>query len=301
MAMKVRYNVVSGELVSENRAGTKSFYGTDALGSTITLRDAGGVVTDNYNYWPFGQTHTHTGSSLTPFEFAGGLGYRRVSSSLSYIRARYYLQNLTRWLTWDPMNALSNEGLYVYANNRPTLLIDPSGLAPVGPPSPTGFTYDSCPVGEIMVDHDDSNIGTLTPFTEGDCAFTYPSYDLNAGNKSINVGISGPLCKCKETVYTGKWTISTKRCDIVGTRSQYIYDPHTGAQVGSYIAYVAKWIPFSTHTCTGELRKVRVSCIWDQDWRIVSEYSTRLTCVPPLPPGAKTGSGPNRKVVGYPS
>lgn len=46
MAMKVRYNVVDGAIVSEQRSSVKSSYVSDALGATIAIKDSLGSVTD---------------------------------------------------------------------------------------------------------------------------------------------------------------------------------------------------------------------------------------------------------------
>ncbi len=104
MAMSVTYTTFNGQIAYENRNGTQSFYAPDTLGSTAMLLDTTGTVTDTFTYWPYGEIQEHVGSSVTPFTFVGTLGYYLdIAGSLTYIRARHYLQALCRWLTVDPL------------------------------------------------------------------------------------------------------------------------------------------------------------------------------------------------------
>jgi RHS repeat-associated protein len=133
------YTVVEGELLSENRAGTKRDYLPDPLGSTVALLDNTQSKTDTYTYWPYGEAKSHTGTSTTPFDWLGTLGYYRESSLRFYIRSRYYLQNVGRWQTEDLFNVQVIEGkLFEYALNSPFTYTDPSGLFPIflWPPRP---------------------------------------------------------------------------------------------------------------------------------------------------------------------
>ncbi|MCW5939170.1 MAG: hypothetical protein KF884_03460 [Fimbriimonadaceae bacterium] len=126
MPMKVRYTVVDGEVVSEVRSGVRRDYVTDSLGSTIALVDGAQNVTDTWEYWPYGEVRARTGTTPTPFQFVGTLGYYRDSSRRTYVRARHYRQDLGRWLTVDPLwPAL---GAYEYCLSAPSQGVDPSGF-----------------------------------------------------------------------------------------------------------------------------------------------------------------------------
>ncbi len=56
MPMKVKYTVLDGEIISENRGGTISDYVPDSLGSTRFLLNSSQSATDLWNYfWPYGE------------------------------------------------------------------------------------------------------------------------------------------------------------------------------------------------------------------------------------------------------
>src|SRR5437763_6382912 len=103
MPMKVRYTVVDGEVVSENRNGVKRDYVPDPLGSTVALLDNTQAQTDTFTYWPYGEVKTRTGTTDTPFQFVGTWGYYRDSTTKTYVRARYLNTAVARWLTNDPV------------------------------------------------------------------------------------------------------------------------------------------------------------------------------------------------------
>lgn len=58
----------------------------------------------------------------------GTLGYIKDSATSMYVRARYLLNNLGRWLTKDPL--WPSESGFVYAGAAPTIWSDMSGLQP---------------------------------------------------------------------------------------------------------------------------------------------------------------------------
>lgn len=158
--MKVRYNVVDGEIVSENRGGVKSFYVPDALGSTIAVTDNAGTVTDQISYWPYGSISSRTGSNLSPFLYCGSLGYYSNGEQI-YVRARFLVASDGRWLTSDPLVVLEVQNRYNYVDGRATVLVDPSGMQPPAPVGPMG------PVGTGVI------VPTPLPTTYADCEMAY--------------------------------------------------------------------------------------------------------------------------------
>ena len=137
MAMKVRYEVINGEVIAEKRGGIRRCYVPDPLGSTVALLDNTQAQTDTFTYWPYGEVKTRTGTTATPFQFVGTLGYYRDSSSRTYVRARVDRMDLTRWQTEDPIGFDGGDwNLYRNVLNMPTSWADPSGLlqAPFPPP-----------------------------------------------------------------------------------------------------------------------------------------------------------------------
>ena len=100
MAMSVTYTTFNGQIVYENREGVESYYAPDTLGSTSMLVSQGGVVTDTFTYWPFGEILSHVGSGITPFTFEGTFGNAYdTAQGLTYSRARFYMPDLAMWLT----------------------------------------------------------------------------------------------------------------------------------------------------------------------------------------------------------
>src|SRR5260370_42364009 len=105
MAMRVRYTVLDGEVVSENRGGAERDYVPDPLGSAVALLDNTHAQTDTFAYWPYGEERVRTGTTPTPFRFVGTAGYYRDSASKSYVRARHMDVAKAVWLQPDPIRS----------------------------------------------------------------------------------------------------------------------------------------------------------------------------------------------------
>lgn len=126
MAMKARYSVIDGEIIAEKRDGVRKMYMPDPLGSTRALLDSSQTKTDTMNYWPYGEIRTRTGSTETPFLYAGLQGYFSDSTSLVYARARELSIRWARWTCKDPYFPLRRA--FAYAGNNPVSFADPTGL-----------------------------------------------------------------------------------------------------------------------------------------------------------------------------
>ena len=130
MAMKVRYNVMNGEVFSETRAGVRKVYVPDALGNTVAMMDNTGTITDTFSYFPSGTVASRTGTTATPFLWNGGSGYFTDSSTRKYVRARNYFNSTGRWGSQDPIGFRGGDyNLYRYVGNRFVVRIDPNGLS----------------------------------------------------------------------------------------------------------------------------------------------------------------------------
>ena len=126
MAMKARYTVINGEVISEKRGANHRTYVPDANGNTVALVDDGGTVTDTFTYWPYGEVKSRTGTTPTPFQFGGTNGYYNDATGRSYVRARHLRAPLGGWLTVDPL--WPTEPAYQYCQGSPTTFVDPSGM-----------------------------------------------------------------------------------------------------------------------------------------------------------------------------
>jgi RHS repeat-associated protein len=129
MPMKVRYTVVNGQVISENRNGVRRDYILDALGNTVALMDSTGALTDTFKYFPSGTVSARTGTTPTPFQYVGGAGYYRDTSKRTYVRARNLSVNMRRWAETDPIGFEGGDyNLYRYVANNFVNVNDPSGL-----------------------------------------------------------------------------------------------------------------------------------------------------------------------------
>jgi RHS repeat-associated protein len=106
-----------------------NYYGYDGHGSVRYLMDATGAVTDAYDYDAFGILISTTGTTPNNYLFAG----EQFDPALGiyYNRARYYDQQLGRFLGMDDVEGNSNDPVslhkYLYARNNPINRIDPTG------------------------------------------------------------------------------------------------------------------------------------------------------------------------------
>jgi RHS repeat-associated protein len=124
----------------ELRTPRASFtYHSDSLGSTVELSDRRGNEVASYRYTPYGEewssgtSSTSNETAANPIRFTGQ--YLDSDSGLYYMRAREYDPSDGRFLETDPVSdestaAESDLSSYLYAEDDPTLLTDPSGLDP---------------------------------------------------------------------------------------------------------------------------------------------------------------------------
>jgi RHS repeat-associated protein len=121
-----------GNLVSQHRATGTGQYHFDARGDTRELTDAIEAVTDTKLYDAWGNIISATGTTETPFQFIGRLGYSfDASTSLNYVRARWYIANACRWASRDPLEVIGGVNRYLFVDNNPKYFVDPSGLVGV--------------------------------------------------------------------------------------------------------------------------------------------------------------------------
>ena len=119
------------ELYLENIGGVQSSVLKDALGSVVGLTNSSKALTDTYSYEPYGAT-THAGTSVNGQLFAG---QTYDFNNLYYMRRRYYLPAIGRFISRDPIGLAGGLNLYAYANDDPIDFSDPTGLC-------SSATYD---------------------------------------------------------------------------------------------------------------------------------------------------------------
>jgi RHS repeat-associated protein len=126
----------SGSLLCAIDAGTIAhhYYHFDEAGNTLFLSGDAGTVTDSYGITPFGESVTLTGSTPNPFTWQGQFGVMAESStSLFYMRARYYDSASARFISRDPLDLQGPKEVdpYEYGLAAPLRFADPSGMGAV--------------------------------------------------------------------------------------------------------------------------------------------------------------------------
>ncbi|MFO0915192.1 MAG: RHS repeat-associated core domain-containing protein [Pirellulales bacterium] len=116
-----------GNLVSQRRGSTTSFYHFDRLGSTRKLTSSVSAITDSYDFRAYGETFASSGSTVNVFRWVGMLGYYYDLDRLAYyLRARPYSPQLARFLSMDPITFLWHPDAK-YCHGNPMIYVDQTG------------------------------------------------------------------------------------------------------------------------------------------------------------------------------
>ena len=134
--------------------GATSNFLTDALGSAVAVTDNTGAVQIEYTYEPFGRSTANGAPNSNSFQYTGR---ENDGTGLYYYRARFYHPGLQRFLSEDPLFSphliatdpankdllayignieaqvssrvfVDSTNAYLYVNNKPLTLTDPTGL-----------------------------------------------------------------------------------------------------------------------------------------------------------------------------
>ena len=117
------------EPLQEVVSGTTSYYEQDGIGSVSSLSNSAAALANTYTYDSYGKLAASTGTIVNPFRFTG----REYDSETGeyFYRARYYDQGVGRFINEDPLRGISGSvNFYLYVNNSPVRLFDPSGMCP---------------------------------------------------------------------------------------------------------------------------------------------------------------------------
>jgi len=182
------------------RSSTTSYYSLDALGSTTSLSNGAGALTQTYTFDSYGNQTASSGSLTNPFRFAG----RELDSEtgLYFFRARYYDSQIGRFLSEDPVGFQGGDNnVYRYSFNDPVNLEDPSGLT-------VTCTYNESSGNLRCTDDSTGNVVVNTSGYSGGNEGKCPSCVNNPSTQGTPY--SGPIP-------TGYWSIS--KCFTWGTAS----------------------------------------------------------------------------------
>jgi len=95
----------------------------------VGLTDSNGTLVSTYQYDPYGNLTSSSGTVVNPWRFAGG--YYDSSTGLYKFGTRYYDPTLGRWSQQDPLSGTLTDpnslNRYLYVSDDPVNLTDPSG------------------------------------------------------------------------------------------------------------------------------------------------------------------------------
>ncbi len=110
-------------------SGTASYYLKDHLGSVRAVVNASGAVLETRDYYPYGLEmpgRSFVSGTKAKENFTGH--ELDAESGLLYAGARYYMPNIGRWTSVDPLaRQYPAHSPYVYVANNPLRYIDPDG------------------------------------------------------------------------------------------------------------------------------------------------------------------------------
>ncbi len=129
-SVKVKYIWVGSQrLVSKSSTGTVSYLHPNHLGSTDLLTDKTGTEVAHYEYTPWGETFSKTGTASVPHQYTGK--ELDPETGFYFYESRYYDPQLGRFLTPDTIVPVPHDpqafNRYSYAHNNPLVYTDPTG------------------------------------------------------------------------------------------------------------------------------------------------------------------------------
>ena len=120
------------ETLAELQSSATVYPEQDGLNTVTSLSSGAGALSETYTFDSFGSQAASNGSVTNPFQYTGR--ELDLGTGLYYYRARYYDSHIGRFLSEDPIRAISRGvNFYGYVQNDVSNLIDPSGLAPECP------------------------------------------------------------------------------------------------------------------------------------------------------------------------
>lgn len=116
--------VRKGEAHKNDKGPAVQFHLGDHLGSSNLVLDAAGVLMNREEHYPYGET-SFGSFARKRYRFTGK--ERDEESGLNYHAARYYSVSTVKWISCDPIGIEGGVNLFVYVNNSPIILNDPTG------------------------------------------------------------------------------------------------------------------------------------------------------------------------------
>jgi len=165
------YGLGLDRIFARTQGGVTESYLTDALGSTLELRNAAQNQTVQYTYDPYGNT-TGSATSTNTIKYTGR---EQDLEDLYYYRHRYYKPSVERFISEDPIGLAGGSNLYGYVGNNPLKYVDPLGLSSQSAPtyyvpslpfaygSPENYALSKALTKLLNSSHDDSDENNESP------------------------------------------------------------------------------------------------------------------------------------------
>lgn len=139
----------------------KTYYVTDTHGNVVQLLDGTGSVIKTYEYDSFGNEVNQEKKDENPFRYCGE--YYDKETEEVYLRARYYLPVVGRFITRDVYTGESDDPLslhlYIYCENDGVNYIDSTGNSPIPQPGPAparppknAYSYANASIGQKVAE-----------------------------------------------------------------------------------------------------------------------------------------------------
>lgn len=139
-ATTTKHIFAGSDLIATKEGNNIYYIHTDHLGGSNVETNANGQVVESTDYYPYGSMRINESTGFNEQRKFTGHEYDD-ESDLTYANARYYNQNIARWISQDP--SFINLGhleaqlrdpqlmnSYAYARNNPLRLSDPNGQMP---------------------------------------------------------------------------------------------------------------------------------------------------------------------------
>ena len=251
-----------GLIAQEDSEGNYSTYHYDSRGSTVAITDINGEVTDTFEYAPYGELVSRTGTTDTPFLFNGREGVMTDSNGLYYMRARYYNPEIKRFINQDVVQGTIENGLslnrYAYSNGNPISYIDPFGLSPLDSEKTGGG------IGQWFIDRwTDFKTGfeTLTDLDKVKEAFELIDEYGTTSEKILAAYSAGfayvfSAAAVVTTIYTGGYVINLAGMAIGSTTTGYFILTNAAPIVGSAFGLIGGGVGLIHHIKTEQYDQI---------------------------------------------
>ncbi len=201
---KTKHIYAGDELVStittEGATVTTTYLHTDHLGGLNASTDETGALTEVVDYYPYGDQRistTYNGADPEQRKYTGH--EYDAESDLTYANARYYEQNLGKWVSLDvasrdnPREFLIDPqqlNSYSYGRNNPLILVDPTGnkVSEYQPYSPSGSNYQ---LRDLIGEYRGTSIFSRGPLDSTQSPFQCVDLVKKFVDKQFNVSLTG--------------------------------------------------------------------------------------------------------------